>query len=132
MRLDDIRQRITASHPNWPPAGIEATLHNFEHLPDGTVRPWLSFERHMTILRHLWAHQPSHLYPGLAVPVLLVGAFGAEPRWDNVKRARITEAATAIPRARAAFLQPADHDVHVQQPLVVVGLLEALAAEAGS
>lgn len=130
MRLVDLRRRISAAHPDWPADGLEATLHNFEQLPDGTVRPWLTFERHMRILQHLWAHQPSRLYADLAVPVLLVGAFGSEPRWDEVKRARITEATAAIPRGRAVFLQPADHDLHVQQPTAVAGLLAQLAADA--
>jgi pimeloyl-ACP methyl ester carboxylesterase len=127
MRLADLRARLTAAHPDWPAAGIAATLDNFEHLPDGTVRPWLTYERHMTVLRHLYEHRPADLYPRLAVPVLLVGALGREPLWDPVKRARIAAAARTIAVARAVFYEPADHDLHVQQPDRLARLLgEAL------
>jgi pimeloyl-ACP methyl ester carboxylesterase len=116
QRLADLRSRIATAHPDWPEEGVAATLDNFEHLPDGTVRPWLTYERHMTILRHLYGHRPDALYPRLAVPVLLLAALGREPGWDSVKRARVSAAAAAIPTARAELWEPADHDLHVQQP----------------
>jgi pimeloyl-ACP methyl ester carboxylesterase len=114
--LDRLRQRLRAAHPDWPEEGIAATLDNFEQLPDGTVRPWLDREHHMSILRQLYAHQPDALYPRLTVPVLLLAALGREPRWDAVKRERALAAAAAIPLARAEIWEPADHDLHVQQP----------------
>ena len=35
---------------------------NFETLEDGTIRPWLTLDRHMQILRALWDQKPSQLY----------------------------------------------------------------------
>lgn len=123
LRRDDFVARLRGWHPDWPEAGIEGTLGNFEALPDGTIRPWLTFERHMTILRELYSHRPSALYDELDVPVLLVGALGSEPAWDERKRGAIARAAGRLPRARAIFRQPADHDIHVQQPTQVAELL---------
>jgi pimeloyl-ACP methyl ester carboxylesterase len=108
--------------------GIAATL-TTEQLPDGTVRPWLTYERHMTILRHLYAHRPDMLDPRLTMPVLLLAALGREPLWDPVKRARVAAAAAAIPVAAAEFWEPAAHDLHVQQPGRLARRLLAATAE---
>jgi pimeloyl-ACP methyl ester carboxylesterase len=53
-RRSQIASQIRQRHPNWSDTGVEATLHNFETLPDGTIRPWLTFERHMLILKAMY------------------------------------------------------------------------------
>lgn len=58
-RYDRLWAAIKATHPDWSDDAIDATLANMEHLPDGTVRPWLTRERHMKILRGLWEHTPT-------------------------------------------------------------------------
>ena len=63
-----LKERIWAMHPDWTEAGVEATLANFETLPDGTVRPWLNLERHMRILRALWEQRPGQLYAQVPAP----------------------------------------------------------------
>lgn len=100
---------------DWPASGRKATLANFEHRPDGTIAPWLTFERHMTVLRGLWEHEPSMRYTEINAPVLAIVAAG-----DDHDRARKTagveEALAALPNGSAEWFQPAHHDVHAQKP----------------
>src|SRR5207253_8625557 len=76
MPRADIVAHLRQAHPAWDEAGVEATLDNFELLDDGTIRPWLTFDRHLLVLQALWEHRPSKVLPNLAVPfhLLLVDA----------------------------------------------------------
>ena len=90
-------------------------LANFEVLPDGTVAPWLTYDRHISVLRGMWEHHPSSEYAGLAVPVLLVPADGGGDEWTARKRRDVAAAAAAIPDARVRWFV-GDHDIHAQPP----------------
>ncbi|MEZ4718180.1 MAG: hypothetical protein R2851_19110 [Caldilineaceae bacterium] len=59
----DIAARMRHFHPEWDEAGLEGALANFETLADGTIRPWLTLARHMTILRALWSSGPASSIP---------------------------------------------------------------------
>lgn len=109
----DIEAGLRAMHPDWPESGIDGMLGNFELHSDGTVAPRLTRERHMEILRSLWEHRPSQLYPSVSVPVLLTPAG---------RKAEAEAAAAALPRGRLAPLD-GDHDLHAQQPQAVAKLL---------
>jgi pimeloyl-ACP methyl ester carboxylesterase len=113
-----IAAAIRAARPDWPETGIEGTLANFEVLDDGTVRPWLSLDNHLRILRALWEHQPRRRYASVPVPVLLVPAGGdAGDPGLATKQANIAEALDALPAARVRWYEPpADHDLHAQHP----------------
>lgn len=111
-----IEAAIRATHPDWPEDGIAGAMHNFEVMPDGTVRPWLARDRHLAILRALWEHRPSTRYAGIADPVLLVPADSGDAGWTAEKRAGVDRAVASLARARARWFSPADHDVHAQYP----------------
>ena len=64
-------RRLAEAHPGWSEAGITGTLANFETLPDGTVRPWLTLKWHMAILRAMWEQRPINLHAQVAEPVLV-------------------------------------------------------------
>ncbi len=104
---------LRRAHPSWDEAGIQATLANMEVRADGTVRPWLTFDRHMKILRALWEHRPSKVLPDLQVPfhLLLVDDGSA---WAVAKRAEA--ARVEVYGARVRWFVGADHDVHVELP----------------
>ena len=79
------------------------------------MRPWLTRERHLRILRALWEHSPSEVIPTLGAPVLLVPADSGDD-WSRVKRDEIDRAVAAGRDVRVRWFSPADHDVHVQHP----------------
>lgn len=116
---------IRNAHPAWPEQGIEGTLANVELLPDGSIRPWLSRDTHMVILRHLWEHRPSTRFAELDVPVLIVPARDeSNHRWMQGKRDSVERASKLIPRSVVHWID-GDHDLHAQHPDVVARLFEA-------
>jgi pimeloyl-ACP methyl ester carboxylesterase len=127
-RLEEVEGYVRSVHPGWPESGIRGVLANFEVRPDGTVAPWLTYERHIEILRGLWEHHPRQLYPGLAVPVLLVPADGGDTDWTRRKRRDVAIAAAAIPNARVRWFV-GDHDVHAQHPRELAGVMLEMTAE---
>lgn len=110
-----IEARIRRGHPTWSEWGLEATLANLEHLPDGTVRPWLTLDRHLRILRALWEHRPSEVIPKLDAAVLLVMA-GTGDGWEEQKQALGEELSAASAKVRVEWITPGDHDLHVERP----------------
>jgi len=116
--VTEVRRWIEKAHPDWSEAGIEATLANLEVLADGTVRPWLTYDRHIRLLRALWEHRPSQVVPTLDVPALFLhadhldGDHGAAP-----PHAMVTGRGVAVERLAG------DHDLHVQQPGAVADRL---------
>ncbi len=123
----ELAARLRQAHPDWSEEGIEATLANFETLPDGTVRPWLTLDRHLEILHALWEHHASQLYPRLRTPTLVVAAESGEAGWSD-KRERVARAAASLPRARVVWFKQTAHDVHVHRPAALVRvMLDALA-----
>ena len=121
--LDDITRWLETSAADWPEAGRQGTLANFEVRDDGTIAPWLTFDRHLIVLRGLWEHQPSSRYPAVQVPTLLIGADTGDVAWSASKHDAVDHAIAALPRGRAVWFAPAHHDVHAQQPDAVGDLL---------
>jgi pimeloyl-ACP methyl ester carboxylesterase len=128
--LADLEQRLREMRPDWPESGIQGALACFELRDDGTVAPWLTFERHMTIVRQLWEHHPSSFYAEVEVPVLLVPANerAADPDRLADKRAGIEAAAAALPVSKVVWFD-GDHDLHAQHPEAVASLFHRCAAE---
>ena len=115
LHRDDIERHVRGAHPDWPETGIAGVLANFETRPDGTIAPWLTFDRHITVLRGLWDHRPSDRYAEVSVPVLLVPAAGGEGPREVQKRQSIEAALAALLDARARWFT-GDHDIHAQHP----------------
>lgn len=116
-----VEDRLKVAHPDWSAWGIEVTMANFERLPEGAIRPWLSFDRHVRILRSLWEHRPTGLLGALDVPVLLVMADSGDG-WSDHKRVMADELAASAPKVRIEWMA-GDHDLHVQFPAELAGLL---------
>jgi len=111
-----LKQRIAHGHPDWDDAGVEATLANFETLGDGSVRPWLTLDRHMTILHALWAQRPAQLFSQVQEPVLICPARSGDPDWSAVKARQVAAAEQSLPRSRTHWFEHTDHDIHVHRP----------------
>jgi pimeloyl-ACP methyl ester carboxylesterase len=111
-----MRQYMQRAHSDWPQTGIDGAMANMEHLPDGTVRPWLTLDRHLKVLRGLWEHKPTHLYSDIKVPVLFVPAEGPGGVFAETKRHAVEQALSMVPVVRVEWFSPADHDLHAQYP----------------
>lgn len=124
----ELRAKVRAGHPDWPEAGIDGYMANFDVRDDGTVRPWLSRDRHMQILRALWEHRPFDLYGDIDVPVLLVPAVGAGGP-GGMGGDVVAAAAAALRSGRLAGIE-GNHDLHAHRPAELAGLMTAWMAEA--
>jgi pimeloyl-ACP methyl ester carboxylesterase len=121
---DTMKQKLTAAHPDWREVGIEATLANFETLPDGTVRPWLTLNRHLAILRALWEQRPADLYPKVVEPVLVCAAKDDNnPEWMAVKSQQVGALQTGLRHCTVHWIDQSDHDIHVHRPDALASLL---------
>lgn len=116
MKYERLRSYIRAAHPDWSDEAINGQMHNMERLDDDTIRPWLTLDRHLTILRGLWEHTPSDLWSNISVPVLFTPAAKGNDAHTTSKRKQIAHALATLPRARAEWFEPADHDLHAQFP----------------
>ncbi len=122
-RLSEVETYIRGAHPDWPETGIAGTLANFERFPDGTIAPWLTFDRHLDVLHGLWEHHPSTRYAEVHEPVLLVPAAPAIPDGRHTARAAAVEqASTKLARARVRPFT-GDHDIHAQRPVEVADVM---------
>lgn len=110
-----MEQFMRQANADWPEAGIQGALANFEVRDDGTIAPWLTLDRHLQILRHLYDHRPSQGYAEIDVPVLLTPADSAAV-WSD-KKVAIEEAAALLRRGRVRWFAPAHHDIHAQKPV---------------
>jgi pimeloyl-ACP methyl ester carboxylesterase len=112
------RTMLRSYHPDWDGWAIDATLANFRVDPAGLATPRLSRERHMEILRDLWGHRPTDAYPRLRVGLLLLLAVsrGGVPHDQAEIRDRVARAGAG---SSVDWFEPADHDLHAQQPLAV-------------
>lgn len=127
MKRAELKSRMSESHPDWTEEGVEATLANFETLSDGTLRPWLTLARHMEILRALWEHRPSELYPAVREPVLLAPATRGTWGWELTKREEVGKAEAGLARCRVRWFQDTDHDIQVHRPAeLAAAILEAV------
>lgn len=124
--LAEIEARIRKVHPDWPEAGIAGTLANFELRADGTIAPWLTYERHIEVLRGMWAYCPTERYAGIEVPTLLLPVEGGDAGALARKRVAVEQAGAALRRSAVRWFV-GDHDIHAQHPEAVADLLLELA-----
>ncbi len=131
LTREALERRMRSGKPKWPDSGIEGALACFEVLNDGTVRPWLSRERHRRVLEGLFEHTPAERFERITVPVLFLPADSGEVAWTADKAAAVEAAIELLPDGRVRWFAPADHDVHAQYPQEVAALLLELADETG-
>jgi pimeloyl-ACP methyl ester carboxylesterase len=128
--LATIEGWMRRANPDWPESGIEGSLANFELRHDGTIAPWLTFDRHMMILEALYSHRPSTRFPHVAVPALMIPADTGDVAWTHDKQEAVAAAVAALPNGRARWFSPAHHDIHAQHPVELAHVLLDLAREA--
>jgi hypothetical protein len=122
LTRDAVERRIRATHPDWPETGIAGALANFELRSDGTVAPWLTFDRHVAVLRGLWEHHPSERYPQVRVPVLLLPADTGDVWREAQQRDGVGRALALLPQAAVRWFN-GDHDIHAQHPVELADVM---------
>jgi pimeloyl-ACP methyl ester carboxylesterase len=127
----DLEAGFRRRHPDWPESGLQGALACFEARDDGTVAPWLTFDRHLMIVRAMWEQDVAGLYSRVGdVPVLLLpcrtGGSGGEVEtgWAAAKRSAVEAAEAALAVSRTHWFT-ASHDVHAEDPAGVADVLVA-------
>jgi pimeloyl-ACP methyl ester carboxylesterase len=124
MQYEKLRSYIRAAHLDWSEEAIDGQMHNMERMSDNTIRPHLTFERHVKVLRGLWEHLPSTLWSDIKVPVMFTPASRTEDAHTKTKRAQIQFALDNLSHSRVEWFTPADHDLHAQFPLQFAGVVD--------
>jgi pimeloyl-ACP methyl ester carboxylesterase len=124
LAFAEIDAMMRGRHPDWPESGILGALACFEVRDDGTVAPWLTFERHLLILRAMWEQRVAGVFPDVAVPVLLLPCDDGSSGWVARKRDEVAVAESLLPVSRTHWFR-AEHDVHAQFPDQVAAVLVA-------
>lgn len=129
---DELRARVSRGPlaPWWSDAVEGAVLPLFALGADGLARARLPFEAHMAILDDLLDSDPEALLPQVRCPAWLVSCepVGGDA-WAQRKAAALDRAGQALPRPRLLRWTGAVHDVPVQWPALVSGLVRAACDE---
>lgn len=115
-RAGRLESAIRSMNADWPESGIIGALSNFQYHDNGTISPWLTFERHMRILEELWHHRPSLLFPEIERPILFLPADSGDVNWTTNKETAVDSALASLRYGRAHWFRPAHHDLHAQHP----------------
>ncbi|MBV9291227.1 MAG: hypothetical protein JO222_02165, partial [Frankiales bacterium] len=117
----------------WTPELAAAVLPIFEVGPDGLARARLPFDIHMAIVDTLLDYDAATVLGGVRSPAWLVAC--ERPETDDAwRRARDDALATAVKvlaDPRVLRWGGAVHDVPLQWPALVAGLIRAAAADLG-
>ena len=135
VTLEAFTQRVHSRLASTPqgsipmsPGAEAAVLANFEVLPDGTIRAWLSRENHLRIIAALWRHHPPELYPRVSCPVLLMPArqLGNSDASERRRRREtsVAQASSLLPQGKTVWLEDSIHDVPLQRPELVAGIIK--------
>lgn len=114
--------------PWWSDAVEDAVLPIFAVGDDGLARARLTFERHMTIVDGLLDYDAEATFAKVAVPCWLLAAMG-DDEWSRAKTSALDRAVEVLARPRAFSLRGAVHDVPLQWPALVAGVVRAAADE---
>ena len=130
VTLDQFVERIrTRRDPAGMTPEFEAViLANFEVLEGNTIRAWLSRDNHLRIIDALWDHHPPQLFPKVECPALVLPARrddSPEAAERNERRAQSVQTAVdALPKGKVVWLEDSVHDVPVQRPELVAGVIK--------
>ncbi len=142
--LDGVKlDAFLASARSWPELGDlwneqvqEIVMANFHVTPEGTIRPRLTRQNHMEILRSMWDQKPSRLWARISQPVLMIPARSghSDPRnqmWLEGKRRSIELALRELRTARLLWMENTIHDIPLQRPQELAEAIIGFAREAG-
>lgn len=109
-------ERFRHFHEHWTDEQIELQMGNYETLEDGTIRPWLTLDRHMEILRSLWEQKPSTIFERVDTPTLIAIADSGPEERRVMRGEEAARLEREMPNVRARSFKDAAHDIHIDQP----------------
>jgi pimeloyl-ACP methyl ester carboxylesterase len=118
----------------WSPQLEDIFLHIVELRADGTVGPRLSLANHLQILEAMWEQPTLALYDAVTCPILLVcpqqeAADERQRQFQAAKRESIARILQAHPAVRVEYLAGTIHDVPLQRPAILAGLIAQMAGQ---
>ncbi len=135
MRWDDFAQRAAGWWGGASDEALEAVRHNFDELPDGTIRSRLDRGHHMKILRALWEQRPAEWAARVRCPVLMLPARresepgSREQRFVEAKGRQIAGIEAALSRsgvrAEVRWFDDTVHDIPLQRPDELAAAIQA-------
>ena len=130
---DQLRDRVRSGPlaPWWSEAVEAALLPLFAVGPDGLARARLPFEAHMAIVDDLLDSDPADLMAAVRCPAWLVSCEPVDVTdcWSAAKAAALERASGLLAQPRLLRWAGAVHDVPLQWPALVSGLVRAAADE---
>ncbi len=127
VTLQQVTDRIKSGNlsPYMTPAIERVLTANFYVTPEGFARPNLSRENHMKIVRALWEHKPSLLFPRVRCPTLILPCQKAGPNPSRIghQERLVDRAESLLSNGRVTWLEDSIHDVPLQRPRRVAQLL---------
>ena len=106
----------------------EMIMSYFDVLEDNTVLARFSRASHMKVIDAFWEHKPSALYSHIRCPVLLLPTRNGADQRSDAWRARVIDwldrAGRLLPVSETVWLEDSVHDVPVQRPELVAGIIE--------
>ncbi len=119
--------------PWWTPEVEAAVAPLFGVGADGLARARLPFAAHMAIVDSLLDDEPEQWWPSISCPAWLVScephAAGELDAWSVRKAAALEQAGTLLAQPRLQRWYGAVHDVPLQWPDLVSGLVRSACAE---
>ena len=121
--------------PWWTDQVADALLPLFGVGDDGLARARLPFDAHMAIVDSLLDDDGEALLADVRCPAWLVscepaaGSPGASPQWSATKAAALERAGSVLAQPRLQRWSGAVHDVPLQWPALVAGLVRAAVDE---
>lgn len=133
VRPQDLVARVSAGPlaPWWSPRVEAALLPLFSLGADGLVRARLPLEAHMAIVDDLLDDEPQARLAQVRCPAWLVSCepIGAPDEWAARKADALEQAGQVLAKPRLQRWAGALHDVPLQWPALVAGLIRAAAEE---
>jgi pimeloyl-ACP methyl ester carboxylesterase len=123
LTLAELETRIRKGVPHFSDRAVAAYLACFRTRPDGTIQARLTRSNHLSILRSLWEHRPSTRWASLKTPTLLLLADSGDESRTSRKRSAEAAALAAGGAVRSVWFSPGHHDLHLESPERVAGLL---------
>jgi pimeloyl-ACP methyl ester carboxylesterase len=134
MPREDFVRRMAQFAPDpalLAPEIQEIVLANFDILEDDTIRPRLTLERHMHIVRAMYDLQVKDLYGRIRCPILIAPAVPPAPRDEAaeqflaMKREGVALAESLHGNVQTRWFEDTVHDIPLHRPQALAEAIDA-------